>query len=355
MQVFFDAEGRPFLLDHEMRWPLEANAFLARISVVNGKTRSPKTWRSYAYQFADWLGFCVRAGVECRMATELDLATYRNILAAEPSPHTGRPLVRNTINYKLSVVAQFYKFANKKGWIDNLPFELEETRIPAGGCHSTATVERNSLRLASTEEEIDIPSRQDIRRFIASFKRWRDRLIAETMWLTGMRCAEVCWLPLDALPEDPTALEKDTVAVKIVGKGQRRRSVLFPARLLRSLDRWIQMERPRLVEKARQLTNSVFVGGRGKPLQTAALNAAFSTNCKRTGLKIRPHQLRHGYAVERLAYLQDIGAPNPLKTVQMELGHAHMATTERYLHLTERMRNEVIEAHNSFVDRLLEG
>jgi site-specific recombinase XerD len=41
--------------------------------------------------------------------------------------------------------------------------------------------------------------------------------------------------------------------------------------------------------------------------------------------------------------------------VQMELGHAHMATTERYLHLTERMRSEAIETHNSFVDRLLGG
>jgi site-specific recombinase XerD len=39
----------------------------------------------------------------------------------------------------------------------------------------------------------------------------------------------------------------------------------------------------------------------------------------------------------------------------MELGHAHMATTERYLHVTERMRGDVIEIHNSFVDRLLEG
>ena len=74
-----------------------------------------------------------------------------------------------------------------------------------------------------------------------------------------------------------------------------------------------------------------------------------------TALHIWPHLLSHCYAVERLAYLQDIGGPNPLKVVQMELGHAHMATTERYLHLTERMRSEVIETHNSFVDRLLEG
>ena len=90
-------------------------------------------------------------------------------------------------------------------------------------------------------------------------------------------------------------------------------------------------------------------------MQTAAIEGVFSTNHQRTGLKITPHLLRHCYAVERLAYLQDIGAPDPLKVVQMELGHAHMATTERYLHLTERMRSEAIETHNSFVDRLLGG
>jgi len=355
MHVFFDAEQRPFLLDSEMRWPVEANAFLARISVINGKTRSPKTWRSYAYQFADWLGFCARAGLEWQHVTELDLATYRNILSMEKSPQTGRPLARDTINYKLSIVSQFYKFAQKKGWISNLPFELEEMRAPSGRFHSTVVVERNSLRLTTTKEEIDIPTRQDIRRFIASFKNWRDRLIAETMWLTGMRCAEVCSLPLEALPENLPALQKDTAAVKIVGKGQKRRAVLFPVRLLRSLDRWIGMERRGFVARVPRPTNCVFVGRRGKPIQTAAVNGAFSTNCKRTGLRIRPHQLRHAYTVERLAYLQDIGAPNPLKAVQMELGHAHMSTTERYLHLTERMRSEVIELHNSFVDRLLEG
>jgi integrase/recombinase XerD len=355
MHVFFDAEGRPFLLDGEMRWPVEANAFLARISVVNGKTRSPKTWRSYAYQFADWIEFCARAGLGWQQVTELDLATYRNILSVERSRHTGRALTRDTINYKLSVVTQFYRFAKKKGWIDNVPFGVEETRIPSSGFHSTVIIERDSLRLMVTKEEIDIPSRQDIRRFIASFKSWRDRLIAETMWLTGMRCAEVCSLPLEALPESPVDLEKDTVAVKIVGKGQRRRVVLFPVRLLRSLDRWIVMERREFVARVRQSANCVFVGRRGKPLQTAAVNGAFSTNRKRTSLRIRPHQFRHAYAVERLAYLQDVGAPNPLKTVQMELGHAHMSTTERYLHLTDRMRSEVIEGHNSFVDRLLEG
>src|SRR2546422_732882 len=39
------------------------HAFLARLSVISGSTNSPKTWRSYAYEFADWLGFCKRIGI----------------------------------------------------------------------------------------------------------------------------------------------------------------------------------------------------------------------------------------------------------------------------------------------------
>jgi len=361
MHVFFDPRGRPFLLGPEMRWELEPNAFLARLSIVSGKTSSPKTWRSYAYQLADWLSFCERLGLECRHATELNIATYRNILASESSLQTGRPLKRSTINHKLTVICQFYKFAQKKGWIDALPFELEAARVPyrtfgaltPQAKPDTGLTMGNSLRLTEPREELQIPPRQEVRRFISSFRSWRDQLIAEAIWLTGMRSAEVCSLPLNALPEDPNSIEKEAVAIKIIGKGQKWRAVLFPVRLLRSINRYVQMERRRSASGAKS-PSSVFVGRTGKPLKTSALNRVFSTNCKRTGLHIWPHLLRHVYAVERLGYLQDIGAPNPLKTVQMELGHAHMATTERYLHVTERMRGDVIELHNSFVDRLLE-
>ncbi len=357
MHVFFATDERPFVLDSQMRWNVEINAFLARLSVISGSTNSPKTWRSYAYEFADWLGFCERIGMDWRRVTELDIARYRNILASESSTQTGRTLKRSTINHKLCVITQFYRFALKKGWIATLPFDLELIRIPHRA-EAALTPQRTacvatSLRLREASEELDIPPRQDIRRFIRSFLAWRDRLMAEIMWLTGMRNAEVCWLPAHALPDDPGAIAKEIVAVKIIGKGQKRRTVLFPVRLLCSVDRYIHTERERHIRGLGAAPSSVFVGRTGKPLKTSAVNRVFVSNCQRTGLDIWPHLLRHAYAVERLAYLQEIGAPNPLKTVQMELGHASMATTERYLHLTERMRAEVIEAHNSFVDRLL--
>lgn len=356
--MFFEPDGRPFILDSQMRWNAEVNAYMVRLSAVSGATSSPRTWRSYAYEFADWLAFCERIGLDWRAITELDLATYRNILASESSIRTGLPLTRSTVNHRLGVITQFYRFALKRGWIERLPFDLEEVRIShtaAAGLRIQRTVcgATTSLHLREARQELQIPSRHDIRRFIKSFQNWRDRLMAEIMWMTGLRNAEVCSLAMHALPDDPGAIKKDTVAIKIAGKGQKRRSVLFPVRLLCSIDRYVHMDRQRRIQGQRPAPSSVFVGRGGKPLKTSAVNRIFSTNCRRTGLRIWPHLVRHAYAVERLAYLQDIGAPNPLKTVQMELGHASMATTERYLHLTERMRAEVIEAHNSFVDRLL--
>ncbi|MBN9617188.1 MAG: hypothetical protein BGO25_04680 [Acidobacteriales bacterium 59-55] len=361
VHVYFDKEERPFLLDAEMRWPVEPNAFLVCVSVIKGKTSSPRTWRSYAYQFADWLTFCEKIRMEWRHATQLTIATYRNILLTEVSLHTRRRLKRNTINHRLGVICQFYNFAHRKGWIKTSPFDMEGAGIPFEAHLSPSTDARAissatqgpHLRLKQVREDLVLPPRRDVRRFINSFRKWRDRLMAEIMWVAGLRRAEACALSQRDLPSNPGAIRKDTVAITIIGKGQKRRVVLFPTRWLRSVDRYVQVERRHCVNVGKEDTRFVFLGRGGKPLQPSAVNRVFATNCKRTALSITPHTLRHCYAVERLAYLQDIGAANPLKTVQMELGHANMATTEHYLHLTEAMRLDVIEAHNVFVDRLL--
>ena len=82
------------------------------------------------------------------------------------------------------------------------------------------------------------------------------------------------------------------MTIKIIGKGQKRRAVPLPMRLLRSIDRYIHMERRRRVNAGGAGPGTVFVGRAGKPLQTSAVDRVFSTNRKRTGLKIVPHLLR---------------------------------------------------------------
>jgi hypothetical protein len=102
VHVYFDKEERPFLLDADMRWAVEPNAFLVYVSVIKGKTGSPRTWRSYAYQFADWLAFCEKIGVEWRHATLLTIATYVLCrLEMEPLPQIAGNIVQNSVNFVL--------------------------------------------------------------------------------------------------------------------------------------------------------------------------------------------------------------------------------------------------------------
>jgi hypothetical protein len=87
-----------------MTWNAEVNVYLTRLSAISGATSSPKTGRSYAYEFADWLPFCERIGLDWRAITEVVLATDRNILASVSSIRTGRPLKRSTVNHRLGVI-----------------------------------------------------------------------------------------------------------------------------------------------------------------------------------------------------------------------------------------------------------
>jgi site-specific recombinase XerC len=285
MHVLFYPQGRPFLLGSQMRGELEPNAFLAKLSIVSGRTNSPRTWCSYAYQLADWLSFCEKAGLEWRRVTELNIATYRNILGIGIEPQTGRPLKRTTINHKLSVICGFYLFVQEDGgsmrfrsnWKPEVltgPSEIKPrpSWMPALGTGS-------SLRLTEPRGDLQIPPREEVRRFIKSFRCWRDRLIAEALWLTGMRSAEVCSLPLNALPEDPSSIEKDTVASsRSSAKDRSGGQSCFPYACCAQFT-----IRPLAAARQRLKSGTAFVGRTG-PLKTPAINRVFSTNCKRTGL-----------------------------------------------------------------------
>lgn len=354
--LFFDARERPFLLNCTMQWEYEVNAFLSDLCSENGHTSSPRTWRSYAYELACFLSFCAQIVVPWRKITHFNLGEYRDFLATEPSDLTKTLRLRTTINHRLTVIFQFYRFAKIRGWIDSLPFEMEEewgsdndSSLYGTGPHRRV---RYRLKLRVSQEDLLVlPPRSDIRTFVNAFPSWRDSLIAKTMWTVGLRRAELCRLPTNVLPRDPASINRDTIVITVVGKGDKRRCVVFPVSLLRSIDRYMKFD-----GRGKSDTGEyVFMGRGGKPLQPAAVNRVFRTNCIRTGMDIWPHLLRHAFAVERYMYFEGIRVSNPLRRLQFELGHAWSKTTERYLHIVEQMRSDVVEENNSFIDRLLGG
>ena len=253
MEIFFtrNVPGRPFILDSQMRWPVGVNHFLRDVAVVDGKTASPHTWRAYAYQLLDFLNFCEGVGRDWHQVSEIHLAEYRNALLTNPSPLTGKILARETINGRLGTISLFYTFALRKKYIAQLPFSYKEVRVGfrrdedmMAHLHvNSGKAKANRLMLRTYDRQLEIPPNKDVGHFINSFRNWRGKLMAELMWYAGMRRAEVCHLTIQALPEDPLSLTGRTHKIRIQGKGQKWRSVYLPISLLRSITRYIELER----------------------------------------------------------------------------------------------------------------
>lgn len=352
--------GRPFLLDGQMRWRLAPNHFLFDISRIDGATSSPNTWRAYAYHLLDWFRFLEAANLEWDKVRERHLAEYRNVLYTKPSDHTGRQLTRGTVNGRLGSICLFYQFAVNQGYLNKLPYSFKEVRLnrnvglaPIG--YSSKMGRVNRLMLPTYEQEFEVPPNDQVGQFIQRFagkQSWRNKLMAEILWLTGMRRCEVCSMSIHQVPEDPFSLAQSVKKILITGKGGKLRWINFPVRLLRGISRYVALVRTPTLKRNRVDTDNLWVAASGQSLRPAGLNKAFSVNARRCNIELTPHLLRHSYAVNRLLYLESKGIKGALKLLQLELGHSSISTTGRYLHLTDKMRGEVISSHQEFIDQL---
>jgi integrase/recombinase XerD len=364
MELFFAddplSNRRPFILDREMIWLPEVNHFLHSVAEENGKTASPHTSRAYGYHLIDWLSYTEEVGLDWKRASQRQLATYRNALARDNSILTRRPLKRETINLRLGMICTFYKFMVRQQYISKLPFEVQDirVRIPRDQdemAHLRAFAGKrtsNTLMYRTHERSLEIPNNENVREFIRTFKSWRNRLMAELMWVSGLRRSEVCGLTVFIMPESLNTTKDEFVVISVKGKGAKYRNVKLPIRLLRSVSRYIETDRSRLLKRSGTKTDQIWLGQNGRAIKPAAINKAFATNERDCGLKVSPHTLRHSYAVNRLRYLQDRKINSALKILQGELGHAHLSTTQIYLHETDMMRSEVVAQHAGFIESL---
>lgn len=161
----------------------------------------------------------------------------------------------------------------------------------------------------------------------------RDRAILEMLYATGVRVAELCGLDLDDIDDERRV-------IRVLGKGSVQRTVPFGGPARRALDRWREHGRPDLVSGASQ--GAVFLGVRGARIDPRTVRRLVH---KRLAAvpdlpDMGPHGLRHTAAT----HLLEGGAD--LRSVQEFLGHATLATTQIYTHVSaERLKNSYDQAH----------
>ncbi|MCF4006383.1 tyrosine recombinase XerC [Corynebacterium uropygiale] len=162
-------------------------------------------------------------------------------------------------------------------------------------------------------------------------ERLRDTAMLELLYASGMRVAELCGLDLgDVRLEQRTA--------RVVGKGNKERTVPFGEPAAEALDAWIREGRAEFAEAGEK---ALFVGVRGKRIDPRQVRRVVHRSAEANGAgDLSPHGLRHSAATHVLEGGAD------LRIVQDMLGHSSLQTTQIYTHVNaERLKEVYRRAH----------
>ena len=154
----------------------------------------------------------------------------------------------------------------------------------------------------------------------------RDRTLIEMLYDCGMRASEICSLRLADIDETGGV-------IYVRGKGDKERIVPYVGTLRGAVKRYLEVARPLLSRGDKDL---LFLSSRGGQLSRGALWRIVQRRGRNAGIaksRLHPHVLRHSFAT----HLQRRGMD--LRTLQELLGHASIATTEKYAHLDTELRD----------------
>ena len=161
----------------------------------------------------------------------------------------------------------------------------------------------------------------------------RDRAMIELMYSCGLRVSELCGLRV-------ADLRMEDGCLRCIGKGNKERLVPVGKKALAIVNKYLRDSRPKLLGDAS--SPSLFLHQKGGEMHRITFWKMLRVYGRKAALRkeVTPHMLRHSFAT----HLLDGGAD--LRSVQMMLGHADIATTQIYTHVVEDRLKQVYKAHH---------
>ncbi len=285
--------------------------------LVSERDLAPHTVRAYTGDVASALDHAVRLGFGA--VDEIDLRALRSWLAKQQSQ--GRS--RTTLARRATAARLF------TGWL----CRTGRAATDAGAALGSPKAHRTLPAVLRVDQARDLITAATDLADDGSPVGLRDVAMLELLYATGIRVGELVGLDVDDV-------DRDRNVVRVLGKGRKERTVPFGRPAARAVDFWVRHGRPALL--AEGSGGALFVGVRGKRIDQRAVRTLVHRRIADVpgAPDLSPHGLRHSAAT----HLLEGGAD--LRSVQELLGHASLATTQKYTHVTtDRLRRAYQQAH----------
>lgn len=359
--------GLPILINRDGHVVREAQGFFTEHCIRRGRVESLNSWKKYGQDLYDYLSFCEANGLDWKeVGAERDstlLAAYRDwSLSAEVGNKA------NTVNARLRTAIKFYQYALKKGYVESLPYGIESVTVRrpkqflahtdvTGGRQAAIDVmlkqKRTTIRVLSTSQAADL---------VNAASNPTHKLIMRLGLSSGLRREELASFPLKYVINPATYTKhKSFIRVRCLPedmdlKGGQERGIDIPRSVMEAIWRYVLTIRHELEQIAGEKQSVLFLTADGLPYARggATLLQIVKEAGSIAGLPyVNVHILRHTYATHTLyAMRKRKSVIDPLLYVRDRLGHASVATTEKYLHFLSEVEDNVSNDYQDEIDRL---
>jgi integrase/recombinase XerC len=288
--------------------------------------RSANTARAYVGDVVGYLHHLQQLGG--RRVSDMDLSSLRSWLAIQRSSGAAR----TTIARRSASLRKFSAWAHRAGLTAEDAGQLLASPKPHRTLPAVLRAEQAAQLMDGGPAAVTPPADRPASDAEAAIVL-RDRLAVEFLYATGIRVSELCGLDVDDL-------DRHRRVVRVLGKGAKERTVPYGGAAERALDAWLADGRPALARPGSG--SALLLGARGGRIDPRTVRRIVHRRIARVpgAPDIGPHGLRHSAAT----HLLEGGAD--LRTVQELLGHANLATTQIYTHVSiERLRSTYRRAH----------
>jgi site-specific recombinase XerD len=298
--------------------------FLEYLEIEKG--RSILTVRNYDHYLTRFLDYVKHN--DPKKLTENEVREYRLWLNRQPGTKVGRntdTLKRKTQNYYLIALRAFLKYMRKKGIESLNPERIELAKVPERSLDLISSAELNRL--------MDSPDTNTLRGL-------RDKAILELLFSTGLRVSELC-----ALSQEDVDLTRDEFSVR--GKGDKVRVVFLSDTARNAIKAYLKERKDfddAMFIQYGKIHKKEEVKNKELRLTSRSVQRIIKRYATIAGItrKVTPHVIRHSFATDLLSNGAD------LRSVQALLGHANIATTQVYTHVTDKHLRDI---HKKFHSR----